>query len=435
MKGVTLLVVAAVATIATGDHGGVHDHKQRMVCYLGSWAVYRPGMGKFSIEDIDATLCNNLVYSFVGLDEATFKVKSLDPEYDINKKAFERFVGLKKQNPDLEITVAIGGWTEGSKKYSAMAANPALRRGFIDSIVMFIKEHNFDGLDLDWEYPANRGGVPEDKENFVTLVKELRQEFDKHDWLLTAALGAGKSTIESAYNVKELARYVDYIHVMAYDYHGKWDGKTGHNAPLYPRDDETEAEKTLNVEYTINYYLQLGCPPEKLVMGLGLYGRTFLLQDKANQQFGSASQPTAFAGPYTREDGFLGYNEICEKQKTEAGLWKVVWQKAHQAPYMFMENMWVSYDDDNSLHLKTAFAQKKGLAGVMVWSIDTDDFKGTCFNQKFPLLRAINKALADKKDQRPAQAGPGSGPAHPPVHPPVHPPHKPGLDDHDHDHD
>lgn len=72
------------------------------------------------------------------------------------------------------------------------------------------------------------------------------------------------------------------------------------------------------------------------------------------------------------------YLQICEKQRTEAGAWKIVWQKAHQAPYMFRENMWIGYDDNFSLSLKVAYAQSLGLGGIMVWSIDTDDFTGTC---------------------------------------------------------
>ena len=47
-----------------------------------------------------------------------------------------------------------------------MAADPAARKTFIDSVIVLLKAHNFDGLDMDWEYPAERGGVPEDKVNF-----------------------------------------------------------------------------------------------------------------------------------------------------------------------------------------------------------------------------------------------------------------------------
>ncbi|CAL4170495.1 unnamed protein product, partial [Meganyctiphanes norvegica] len=231
-----------------GRHGGMHKHGNRVVCYLAAWAKHRPGKGKFTIEDIDATLCTNLIYCFIGIDEETSKAKSLDTWNDIDQKGFERAVGLKKQNPDLQVTVGIGGYAEGPQKFSTMAAKPALRKTFIDSMVIFIKEHKFDGLDLDWQFPAEvyRGGAPEDKENFVILVKELRQEFDKHDWLLTTSVTSKESISNDAYNVKELANYLEYIHVLAYDFHGKWDGRTGHNAQLYLGDDKSEAEKTLN---------------------------------------------------------------------------------------------------------------------------------------------------------------------------------------------
>lgn len=50
--------------------------------------------------------------------------------------------------------------------------------------------------------------------------------------MLTAALGAGIETIEKAYDIPELSKYLDYIHVMAYDYHGTWDRRVLANAPL-----------------------------------------------------------------------------------------------------------------------------------------------------------------------------------------------------------
>lgn len=57
-------------------------------------------------------------------------------------------------------------------------------------------------------------------------------------------------------------------------------------------------------------YLDAGAPPEKVVLGLGFFGRSYLLQDPASNTIGAPTLPSAFAGPYTKEDGFLGYNEV-----------------------------------------------------------------------------------------------------------------------------
>lgn len=57
-------------------------------------------------------------------------------------------------------------------------------------------------------------------------------------------------------------------------------------------------------------YLDAGAPPEKVVLGLGFFGRSYLLQDPTNNGFGAPTLPSAFAGPYTKEEGFLGYNEV-----------------------------------------------------------------------------------------------------------------------------
>ena len=77
------------------------------------------------------------------------------------------------------MTIAIGGWNEGGKKYSDMAADPKKRKRFIESAVTFCQKYNFDGIDLVWMYPGVgwRGGVPEDKQNFVKLIKELKEAF------------------------------------------------------------------------------------------------------------------------------------------------------------------------------------------------------------------------------------------------------------------
>ena len=79
---------------------------------------------------------------------------------------------------------------------------------FIFSVLRYLRQYNFDGLDLDWEYPGKRGGAPEDRANFIALIKDLHAVFTKHKLLLTAAIGAAQGTIDAAYDVKSMYKYL-----------------------------------------------------------------------------------------------------------------------------------------------------------------------------------------------------------------------------------
>lgn len=56
----------------------------------------------------------------------------------------------------------MGGWEEGSERYSRVVNNPTTRAEMVRSIHDFIRGWGFDGFDFDWEYPAERGGHPND---------------------------------------------------------------------------------------------------------------------------------------------------------------------------------------------------------------------------------------------------------------------------------
>ncbi|KAG6447259.1 hypothetical protein O3G_MSEX004873 [Manduca sexta] len=220
---ILLLSVALMAPILDARTLTGPTHNKVVVCYVATWANYRNATVKYEMKDFNPDLCTHLVYAFAALDPTNHTIKP---------HGYKTAVDMKRDYPHLKVTIAIGGWNEGSEKYSNMSSSPESRKRFIDSVVAFIDHYKFDGLDLDWEFPSKRGGRPEDKANFVALVKELKDAFESKQYLLTAALGAGKDTMDTAYDVAKLSRYLDLIHMMCYDYHGTWDGVVGANAPL-----------------------------------------------------------------------------------------------------------------------------------------------------------------------------------------------------------
>lgn len=99
---------------------------------------------------------------------------------------------------------------------------------------------------------------------------------------------------------------------MAYDLHGPWDLRIDHNAPLYEGlTDVTPLQKQLNVNASINYWLDQGAPREKLILGIPMYGHTFTLRDSAQTTVGSFHSGPGIGGPYTNEAGMIGFNEVC----------------------------------------------------------------------------------------------------------------------------
>lgn len=377
------------------------DTEYKVVCYFTNWAWYRQGDGKYSPDNIDENLCTHIVYGFAVLNGESLTIRTHDSWADIDNRFYEKVVALKAKG--VRVTLAIGGWNDSlGDKYSRLVQSAAARARFIEHVTEFLEKYEFEGLDLDWEYPVCwqvdcKKGSPEEKEGFANLVKELAAEFRPRGWLLSAAVSPSKMVIDAAYDVPTLAEYFDWIAVMTYDFHGHWDKQTGHVAPLYYVPGDTY--DYFNANYSMNYWMELGAPSKKLIMGMPLYGQSFSLADATKRGLNEKSYGPGEAGQFTRAGGFLAYYEICEKVNT--GGWEVVRdEEGRIGPYAYSGNQWVSYDDVSDIRRKAQFLKSLNLGGGMVWALDLDDFRGRCGCGNHPLLRTLNQELRGLGGQR-----------------------------------
>ncbi|XP_039153421.1 mucin-5AC isoform X10 [Drosophila simulans] len=376
----------------------------RVVCYYTNWSVYRPGTAKFNPQNINPYLCTHLVYAFGGFTKDN-QMKPFDKYQDIEQGGYAKFTGLKTYNKQLKTMIAIGGWNEASSRFSPLVASNERRQQFIKNILKFLRQNHFDGIDLDWEYPAHReGGKSRDRDNYAQFVQELRAEFEREAektgrtrLLLTMAVPAGIEYIDKGYDVPKLNKYLDWFNVLTYDFHSSHEPSVNHHAPLYSLEEDSEYnyDAELNIDYSIKYYLKAGADRDKLVLGIPTYGRSYTLINEESTELGAPAEGPGEQGDATREKGYLAYYEICQTLKDDPE-WTVVQPNANvMGPYAYRRNQWVGYDDEAIVRKKAEYVVAQGLGGIMFWAIDNDDFRGTCNGKPYPLIEAAKEAMVE----------------------------------------
>lgn len=177
---------------------------------------------------------------------------------------------------------------------------------------------------------------------------------------------------------------------MTYDFHGDWEQIVGHNSPLYPLNSASAYQKKLTLDFSVGEWVRRGASKENLVIGLPTYGRTFTLANANMTDIEAPALRGGQPGQYTKESGFLSFFEICELLKNAATL---VWDNEQMVPYAYKGDQWVGFDDPRSFKIKVQWLKERGFSGIMIWSVDMDDFTGSCMGLKYPLIKSAKEEL------------------------------------------
>jgi chitinase len=392
LKFVTLLasmlsLVAGCLEPAHGSQEAPASVRPLTIAYLAPWKMPANGL---RIAEIPANLLTHLYYAFGKVTDDGLAVLpnpcedtgECEPNsaHDTPGGNFAQLLALKQSYPNLELMISLGGWS-GSKNFSNVAASAEARKRFVASCIeRYILKYPdlFDGIDVDWEFPVE-GGLPEnsyrpgDRENFSLLMAEFRRQLDLTSastgkpYRLSIAVSAAPNLMRNL-DVSRLADTVDWINLMTYDYHAGSD--IAHfNAPLFGTKDDPTPQ--LNLDSSVQAFLDAGVSSYKLVVGVPFYGRAYgQVASKGNGLFQSGEPSPVMNWAEDTVD-----YRVLTAEHLEASGFTRFWHPEAQVPWLYnpKSKVWITYDDPLSIRLKAAYVREHGLGGIMIWELGADD--------------------------------------------------------------
>lgn len=329
-------------------------------------------MGKLTIADLEPALsfCTHLVYGSAGLNAATHKLESINPKLDLDqdKGHFRQITQLKRKYPALKVILSVGGGADRadenpSAKYLELLESSAARIAFINSAYALIKTYEFDGLDLAWQFPADRpikiksglgslwsgfkntiglskGPIDEKseehKEEFTALVREVKNAFRHDNYIVSLTVNPhvnSSSTfirfrlpfpcsnnrfeflITVFFDIPAIINNVDYVTLPTYDFQtpARNPKEADHPAPIQ---ELNERQPGHNINAQVQHWLAAHAPATKLIVAVPTFGRTWTLKDGATATGVPPIREIDTAGPegiQSKQAGLLSYPEICTK--------------------------------------------------------------------------------------------------------------------------
>jgi len=363
-----------------------------------------------------------------------------DTEDDITMQnvrgVFEQLNYAKTQrNTDLKVLASIGGWTQ-STPFADVAGDATKRQVFIDSVKSFLTKWTlFDGIDIDWEFPQS----DEEGVLYVTLIKDIRAALDEledetgREFELSSAVFTPKTHVDRV-DYSEAIQYMDYLFAMNYDYHGAWESDIGFHTNLFGVNDEENS-----VDFAMRTFLEAGVPKEKLLIGVGAYGRSKQLGsiDDVEITDGVLSGDTtadSYAGPGTWENSVLEWYDQFQyfwahRPDDQGGIvgtdgtitidgvdysakqtnnYFYLTDPVRNADYLLnpVANTFSDIESPRTAYNKAKYANLNDLAGVFFWVLEYDN--GIITNAIHEGLETVQTANPNNVDMAPLIAAFGA---------------------------
>ena len=327
--------------------------------------VLGPRTGVLDVSTVAGAKMTRINYAFFTLKNGVIAERREDDGANVTA-----LIGLRKQNPTLQILISVGGGGNGSAGFSDTAITVEGRKKFIDSAMTMVEKYSLDGVDVDWEYPgytnaANTTVRPQDKQTYTLLLKELRQRFDKEEKRLmrplvtSSATGATQKWLDHT-DMRAASKWLSSVNMMCYDWYEAAAKNTGHDSPLYT---SAADPKQISIDTAVKMNLAAGVPRRKLVVGIPFYGRKWTGVEATNhglwQSIPARGADIVYGdvAPLVNAPGYVRY-----------------WDTTARAPYLYNADskIFITYNDAEAEAARTAYVRKLGLGGLMFWQYSGD---------------------------------------------------------------